>query len=263
MGSMTTASADLHRALLAAFVPYVDEAVARQRLGDTEGLGDAVESGRSWLDGALRDLLSLEPGAQRRSPLELFQEALRFPTEALQAAGVAPAERDPVAAAALPGDVYDLAPASSRVLGEEAWRAHVAWGIAKAEVVAGARPAEPAPDGAGARPVVGLVSADLMDRSKVEPIVRAAGLGFEVWRNPGAVSAGLDRGSPAVVLVDLTHPAADDAIRSAAARGVKVVAFGPHVDDVAMARARSLGAADAIARSRFFRALPDLLPRLA
>jgi hypothetical protein len=33
---------------------------------------------------------------------------------------------------ALPGDVYDLAPASSRDLGEEVWEAHLRWGAAKA-----------------------------------------------------------------------------------------------------------------------------------
>ena len=39
-----------------------------------------------------------------------------------------------------------------------------------------------------------------------------------------------------------------------------VEAFGPHVDDLALVRARTLGAADALTRSAFFRNLARLLP---
>jgi hypothetical protein len=39
-----------------------------------------------------------------------------------------------------------------------------------------------------------------------------------------------------------------------------VIGFGPHVDEFAMVRARSLGATAALARSRFFRDLAELLP---
>jgi hypothetical protein len=57
---------------------------------------------------------------------------MRFPTRALAEAGTPPVRRDPAAVAALPGDLYDLAPASSRPLGDAAWEAHMAWGAAKA-----------------------------------------------------------------------------------------------------------------------------------
>ena len=77
-------------------------------------------------------LLSLPFHRQSRGPLELFQDAVRFPTAVLQEAGVAavPGTRPP--ATALPGDLYDLAPASSQELGEDVWGAHLAWGAAKA-----------------------------------------------------------------------------------------------------------------------------------
>ena len=67
----------------------------------------------------LGSLLRLPFREQRRSPLEVFQEAMRFPTAALDAAGTPPVSRDPAQETALPGDHHDLAPASSQALGEE------------------------------------------------------------------------------------------------------------------------------------------------
>ncbi len=63
--------------------------------------------------------------------------------------------------------------------------------------------------------------------------------------------------------VDMAAAGADDAIRALAGAGVATIAFGPHVDDVALVRARSLGAGDALPRSVFFRRLADLMPRRA
>jgi hypothetical protein len=252
---------ELHAAFVEAYEPYVVRRLAESELPTPPGLDAALEAGRRWLDGALDELLAVAPGRQRRSPLELFQEALRFPTEALQADGVPAPPRDRVASNALPGDVYGLAPASSQVLGERAWRAHVAWGMQKAELVAGMVPAS-SPKSAPTEPTVALVGSNLMDRARIEESAAGAGYRLEPWRNPAAVAAGLQTGSPALVLVDLDHPAADEAIRAAAAAGCRVVAFGPHVDDIAMARAAALGATEVLARSRFFRRLPGLLPRI-
>ena len=97
----------------------------------------AVGEGQAWLHAALTELLEVPFAEQRRGPLELFQEAMRYPTAALEAEGVEPADRNEVAKAALPGDLYDLAPASSQDLGEEAWYAHLAWGAAKARALGG------------------------------------------------------------------------------------------------------------------------------
>jgi hypothetical protein len=255
-------SAAVHEAFIAAFGPYVEEAIAAREIQPPPGWIDALARGTAWLDDSLSSVLRLPLGQQRRSPLEVFQEALRFPTEAIAATGRPPSHRDEASRRALPGDVYDLAPASSQALGEPAWRAHLAWGVAKAREVAGAvgtEAAVPPPR----RASVALVGTDLMDRSRVEPVVSSVGLHLDVWRNPGAIEAGLGDVLPVLVLVDLTHPAADEAIASASAAGVRTVAFGPHVDDVALVRAKSLGASDALARSRFFRRLPEMLPRQA
>lgn len=235
-------SETLHAALVAAYGPYLREILHRRNI-EVPGVASALEEGRAWLDDALGTLFSLPLHRQSRGPLELFQDAVRFPTAALQEAGLAAVPRDEAARAALPGDLYDLAPTSSQALGEDAWGAHLAWGAAKA---------------AGLRPTVGLLSADLMDRSKIEPVVGAAGFRLIVWRSGSDLQP--DSSWPALALIDLSRNDADDAIRFLAAEGVRVIGFGPHVDDMAMVRARTLGAADAMPRSVFFRTLESLLP---
>lgn len=132
---MTPTAAELVSSLVAAYPPYVRDRIARQGLEVPPGLDDAIEEGRRWLETALPDLLGRPFASQDRGPLELFQEALRFPTAVLEQAGHQPVTRDELVANALPGDLFDLAPASSNDLGEEAWRAHLAWGAAKAAAI--------------------------------------------------------------------------------------------------------------------------------
>jgi len=94
-------------------------------------MDDALVVGERWLAANLDELAATDFSLQRRGPLEVFQEAMRFPTGALVEAGVAPVPRDDVTRNALPGDLFDLAPASTRDLGEEVWAAHLEWGAAK------------------------------------------------------------------------------------------------------------------------------------
>jgi hypothetical protein len=243
---MDDVAATLHAAFLDAYRPTVVARLAAMGSVETAGLDEALAAGEEWLDEALRAVLAAPHREQRHSPLEVFREAMRFPTAALETAGVAPVERDPIARDALPGDLYGLAPASSQDLGQDAWRAHLAWGAAKARAVA--------------RPVVGLLSVDLMDRTRIESEATSAGFAVVMWADAVAVAEALHGRHPAVAFVDLTHGEADDAVRALAGRGVRVIGYGPHVDDFAMLRARSLGAEAALARSRFFRSIPDLLP---
>ncbi|MBU1865823.1 MAG: hypothetical protein KKE89_05360 [Actinobacteria bacterium] len=232
----------LRAALVAAYRPYVEQLLAARGV-EVPGLEEALALGRDWLDESLAAMLARPFPQQARGPLEVFQEAMRFPTGALDAAGVEVPHRDETARTALPGDRYDLAPPSSQALGEDVWRAHLAWGAAKARAF---------------RPTAGLLSNDLMDRSRIEPIVAAAGFGLVVWKGKADLAGGFDR--PAVAFADLAHRDADAVIRVLAAEGVRVIGFGPHVDDLAMVRARSLGAADAMPRSVFFRSVARLLP---
>lgn len=125
---------DLIAAFVEAYPGYVAE---RCRIIGADVPSDAVAAGRNWLREALTELVALPFPEQRRGPLELFQEAMRFPTAALEAAGVQPVERSETAEVALPGDRFDLAPASSQDLGDDAWRAHLLWGVAKAQAMGG------------------------------------------------------------------------------------------------------------------------------
>ena len=129
---MNPAAAELASSMVAAYAPYVRDRVARLGVELPPDLDDAIEEGRRWLETAIPDLLGRPFASQDRGPLELFQEALRFPTAVLERAGHQPVPRDELVANALPGDLFDLAPASSNDLGEAAWRAHLAWGASKA-----------------------------------------------------------------------------------------------------------------------------------
>ncbi|MDE0168851.1 MAG: hypothetical protein OXS29_04960 [bacterium] len=132
-----TAGDHLVDVLVDAYAAYVRAAVG-QRIGrEPAGLDEALGEGRRWLQDALECLLGRPYPLQDRGPLELFQEAMRFPTAVLQAEGYPPVPRDDLTRSALPGDLYDLAPASSRDLGEEVWRAHLAWGATKAAAMTG------------------------------------------------------------------------------------------------------------------------------
>jgi hypothetical protein len=139
---MPDVSRRLAEALVAVYPARVRDRTAA--LEPVDGLDDATEAGRRWLEEALGELLARPFARQSRGPLELFQEAMRFPTEALAEAGVGDVARDPVAAHALPGDVYDLAPASTRELGEEVWALHLEWGATKAAAItSGVEPDSP------------------------------------------------------------------------------------------------------------------------
>jgi hypothetical protein len=100
-----------------------------------------------------------------------------------------------------------------------------------------------------------------MDRTRIGDAATAAGCELILWRNPGAVSAGLDSEPPALAFVDLSHPAANEAIAQLAAARVRTIAFGPHVDDLAMAAAGALGADEVLPRARFFHRLAALFPK--
>lgn len=233
-------SARLHEAFVAAYGPYVETKLGERSLPP---IPEAVAEGSAWLDTALLELFDQPAAEQRRSPLELFQEAMQFPTAALEAAGVPPVPRDPVSESALPGDIYDLAPASSQALGEGVWQVHLEWGASKA---------------AALRPLAVLVTRNLMDGSKVEAAGASRGYRVETVRRVDAVPE-----QAVVVLVDLEHPDADEAVRSFSGQAARVVAYGPHIDDIAMVRAQALGADEVMPRSRFFKDLSAHFPTIA
>lgn len=250
------AAAAVRAAFTSAYEPYVRSRAEERLAGSGAAAGseereallrvsleEAIGRGRSWLEERLDELSETSFAGQRRGPLELFQEAMRFPTQALAAAGVPAPERDPVTANALPGDLYDLAPATSRDLGEEAWAAHLAWGAAKARAL---RP-----------PTVGVLSRNLMDRSKLETALRSAGMEPTLLGGSGEAPVDL-----AAVLVDLEHPAARETVERASEAGTPCAAFGPHVNKEALAAAMEWGAREAVPRSVAFRDPAALVRRV-
>lgn len=90
---------------------------------------------------------------------------------------------------------------------------------------------------------------DLVFRSKVEAVVRAYGL--EPRRSEPAVLA----------VVELDGEAAIERVRGLRARGIEVVAFGPHVRAAWLRAAREAGAA-AVANSQLEAALRQRLGAL-
>lgn len=133
---MSAASSELRDVLVAVYVPHVRRRLLAMSIEPDAALAESLAIGRSWLADELTALLTRPHREQSRGPLELFQEAMRFPTEELRRRGVDPVPRDDAAERALPGDVYDLAPASSSMLGETVWQAHLVWGAEKASVMA-------------------------------------------------------------------------------------------------------------------------------
>jgi len=132
---MITEARALRDALARAYRPWLVHLLEMRGWEIAPAFAEAIDEGEEWLADVLENLLAEPFDRQRRGPLELFQEAMRFPTAALMELGVDPVERDPMAAQAIPGDVFDLAPASSSVLGEAVWHTHLVWGAAKANAM--------------------------------------------------------------------------------------------------------------------------------
>lgn len=107
------------------------------------------------------------------------------------------------------------------------------------------------------RPLLVVVTSNLMDIARFESAATDAG-----YRMEAVDSAGTSAVDPLVAFVDLEVLGADDAVADLAVRGVKVIAYGPHIDTFAISRARTLGAVVAEPRSRILRNPGAHLPPL-
>lgn len=111
--------------------------------------------------------------------------------------------------------------------------------------------------GAEATPTALLFCTDLMFLVRLQGMARAAGYRYVAVR-PGASLPTAD-----VLVVDLgVHGAWEGAVREAAARGMPVVAFGPHTDAESRKRAKAAGAMRVLANSNLVRDLPLILKNL-
>ena len=83
----------------------------------------------------LRELLALDPGEQRATPLEVIRGAVAEPTAVLAAAGLPAVVRDPFDERAWPDDRFGLVPRTLRDVDPDLAAVHFAWGVAKAAVL--------------------------------------------------------------------------------------------------------------------------------
>jgi hypothetical protein len=108
-----------------------------------------------------------------------------------------------------------------------------------------------------------FVSDDVMFWARVR--AQAAAMGREIARIDGeaAMTAALDAGGVVRVIADLGSRSVDLASWAsrwkAAAPPPELVAFGSHVDDAALAAARSAGFDRVMANSTFHRSIAELL----
>lgn len=98
---------------------------------------------------------------------------------------------------------------------------------------------------------------DLLFESRIRGVAVPAGADVSCARAVDALLALLPEAK--LVLVDLEHPGAFEAIPLAVAAGVRVVGFYPHVQAELKQRALAAGASAALARSAFVEKLPHLL----
>jgi CheY-like chemotaxis protein len=120
-----------------------------------------------------------------------------------------------------------------------------------------------------AEPLVVALVPDLMFASRIEGTLRQLGYGVTVVKDAAALQAAARGDGPALVLIDLAAkgvdvPAAIAALKAdAATRPLPVVAFGPHLDEVARDAAAAAGADAVVANSKLALDLPRLVERYA
>ena len=93
---------------------------------------EAAELGRSEIGRRLDALVNQDVDQQRSNPLAILRDAVRYPTQVLAEAGVAPVVRESFAVTAFPDDVYDLSPATWSDIDPSLQEPGITWGAWKA-----------------------------------------------------------------------------------------------------------------------------------
>lgn len=105
-------------------------------------------------------------------------------------------------------------------------------------------------------------AADLLWATRIKATADALGVPCRPARNAEMLRARLADSSVRALIVDLEAEAGLDLIALARAEGgpgVRIVAFGPHVQKARLQAAREAGADEVLTRGAFDHALPDLL----
>ena len=221
----------LRSALVSAYPTYVASWARDHGVEMDPVIADAVVEGSEVLDGLLSTFERTDPVDQRRSPLELFREALRPVDRALRTVQVPIPESGGTVRMAT-WDDYGLSPGSSQVLGPAAHDAHLRWGIERVALMT--------------RPPILLVG-DATGRLQV-----------------AIENAGYRRGGPGDTIAVVDVDAADvAAIRELSESGSHVVAVGDSVNDLTTPGLLALGAAVVVEMGRFVADPAEHLPKLA
>jgi hypothetical protein len=114
---------------------------------------------------------------------------------------------------------------------------------------------------ASAPPAILLLVPNLLFGASIAQAVQAAGAQVRACRNAAAFLAALEQPAElAGAVVDLGgNPGWEPVIRAAAAAGVPVFAFGPHLDAATLKGARQAGASRVVANSAHAQELPKWL----
>ncbi len=248
-------------AFVGAYVPYLERTLSRLGLPVTDRVTRAMTDGEKWLAIRLAEIDSGSPQALRRGPLEIFQEAMRFPTAALEADGVAPALRDAVEESALPGDIYGLAPASSRDLGDSVLAIHIKWGVARVKALS-VKPAHTLSELA-VIPRAAVAEPDPLVRETLKVALEHAGYATTLWRNPAEAETSAGTQVVHVAVIGAGHPVVDDLLEVCTREDIPGIVVCDVADDFAQARYLSLGAFRVVGRDAFIVGAATLLPRRA
>jgi hypothetical protein len=240
----------LHAALVAAFPAYATRRFADAGYPLDKRSVEAIEAATTRLDFELADELERPFVDQRRTPLELFDNAIGTLTPILLAAGVEPR------AGGRSSDPYDLAPGSTAVLGEAVQRAQAAWGAAKASAFTGGDPRGPQ------RPTVVVMTMDRVARQQLCYAAEQAGYQCVPARNPSGVAGAIAADKVKLGLVDLAHRAARDAVERLRSAGVTTIVFGAAIDDLTETGLLAAGVRTVVDREALLTAPEEHLPRL-
>lgn len=127
------AAAALADAVDAALPGWVDRCVRRHLAApDPAAVARAGAAAVADVGARVRALLALDIDQQGANPLALLRSAVRYPTEVLGAAGVAPVERAEFDQRAFPEDPYGLTPATWSDIDPALHDPGITWGAAKA-----------------------------------------------------------------------------------------------------------------------------------
>lgn len=240
----------LHAALVSAFPAYVTRRFAAAGYPLDRPSVEAIEAATTQLDLDLASELERPFVEQRRTPLEVFEDATGTLSAVLRAAGVDPPEGGRSA------DPYDLAPGSSAVLGEAVQKAHTVWGNAKAAAFATGNLRGPQ------RPIVVVLTMDRVVRQQLCSAAEDAGYHCVGARNPSAVAGAIAADHVKVGLVDLAHRASRETLKQLHDAGVRTIVFGSAIDDLTETGLLASGVGAVVDREALLKAPEEHLPRI-